>query len=495
LKTQAFWLWIFKETFMSKAFDLFIIGAGPAGYVAAIRAAQLGMKVACLENMQGKDGKPTLGGTCLNIGCIPSKALLDSSYKYHEVLTSLSVHGIHTGEVQIDIPGMIARKDKVVKQLTGGIAQLFKANGVTHLTGIGTLLADKTVRVEDGQGNTVTYTARHIIIATGSSPVEIPVARIDQEYMVDSSGALEFQQVPKRLCVIGAGVIGLELGSVWSRLGAEVVLLEALPEFLPATDSQIAREAFKLLTKKQGLDIRLGCRVTSTEIEHSSVKVSFTDGEGEAHSEVFDKVVVCVGRKPNSHTVLGEGCGLMTDERGFIQVDEYCQTSQEGIYAIGDVVRGPMLAHKGSEEGVMVAERIAGQLSCINYDLIPSVIYTHPEVAAIGKTEKQLKEEGVEYNTGMFPFAASGRALAANDSDGLVKILADKHSDRILGAHIIGAAAADLVQEIGIAMEFGASAEDLALMVFGHPTLSEAVHEAALDLRGHAIHKVSRQKK
>jgi len=479
---------------MSETFDVIVIGAGPAGYVAAIRAAQLGMKVACVENMQGKSGKATLGGTCLNVGCIPSKALLDSSYKFHE-LHSIQAHGIAVKDIAMDIPAMLSRKDKIVSQLTGGISQLFKANGVTHLVGRGRLLAGKQVEVTDESGNKSLYDAHQVIIATGSSPIAISAAPVDNKFIVDSTGALEFSDVPKRLCVIGAGVIGLELGSVWARLGASVVLLEALDKFLSAADNQISKEAFKLFTKQQNLDIRLNCRVMATQVNQTDVVVSYIDGEGKETTEVFDKVIVCVGRRPNSKDIFSNDSGITINERGFINVDDYCATPVPGIYAAGDVVRGPMLAHKAMEEGVMVAERIAGQLTAMNYQYITSVIYTHPEIAWVGKTEEQLSQEATEYNVGMFPFVANGRALAANDTTGLVKIIADKSTDRILGAHIIGASAADLVQQVAIAMEFGSTAEDLGSMVFGHPTLSEVVHEAALDVHGHAVHKVGRKRK
>jgi dihydrolipoamide dehydrogenase len=481
-----------------KKFDVIVIGAGPAGYVASIRCAQLGMKVACVEKMQNREGKPTLGGTCLNVGCIPSKALLDSSWKFHEAKFALNVHGITVQDVAIDVPAMIARKDGIVKQLTGGIAQLFKANGVTHLAGSGKLLANKQVEVTATDGSKTIYEAAQVVIATGSSPVQIPVAVVDQNRIVDSTGALEFSGVPKRLGIIGAGVIGLELGSVWSRLGSQVVLLEALDKFLPMMDNQISKDAFKLLSK-QGLDVRLNARVTGATVAGNKVQVRYTSGAADAEkteiTEDFDKLIVCVGRKPNSKEVLSADCGVTVNERGFIDVNEYCATAQPGIYACGDVVRGPMLAHKGMEEGVMVAERIAGQQTQINYDVITNVIYTHPEIAAVGKTEEQLKADGVEYNSGMFPFVANGRALAANETTGLVKILADAKTDRILGAHIIGASAADLIQQVAIAMEFGSTAEDLGMMVFGHPTLSEAVHEAALDVHGHAVHKAGRKRK
>ncbi|HSC75058.1 MAG TPA: dihydrolipoyl dehydrogenase [Pseudomonadales bacterium] len=478
---------------MREKFDVIFIGAGPGGYVGAIRAAQLGLKVACIEKMKGKDGKATLGGTCLNIGCIPSKALLDSSYKYHEAKESLAVHGISTKDVAIDIPKMISRKDDIVKQLTSGISQLFKANGVTHIKGTGKLLAQKTVAVLDDTGAETLYTADNIVLATGSSPIDIPIAKQDGEYIVDSTGALEFSSAPKRLGIIGAGVIGLELGSVWKRLGSEVVLLEAMESFLPAMDQFIAKETKKTLGR-QGLDIRLGCRVLSAEVKNSMVEVRFSDKEGSEQTEQFDRLIVCVGRKPNTEKLFTADSGVTLDEKGRITVDDHCAAAP-GIWAIGDLVRGPMLAHKASEEGVMVAERIAGHKAQMNYNVIPSVIYTHPEVAAVGQTEEQAKTTGKEYKVGMFPFAASGRALAANDTTGLVKLIADTETDRILGCHIVGASAADLVQQVAIAMEFGATAEDIGTMVFGHPTLSEAVHEAALAVNGHAIHVANKKKR
>ncbi|HUH37985.1 MAG TPA: dihydrolipoyl dehydrogenase [Spongiibacteraceae bacterium] len=474
-------------------YDVVVIGAGPAGYVAAIRAAQLGMSVACIEKGVNKFDKPMWGGTCLNVGCIPSKALLDTSQKYADAQHEFSVHGIKTGKVSIDVPAMIARKDAVVKQLTGGISSLFKANGVTPIEGDAKVLAGKRVEVTTADGKTEILDAGSVVIAAGSRPTEIPPAPVDQKHIVDSTGALEFQAVPKRLGVIGAGVIGLELGSVWVRLGAEVVVLEALDDFLPAVDRQLAREAQKIFTA-QGLDIRLGARVTGSEVKKDKVTVTYSDKDGDKQ-EVFDRLIVAVGRRPNSEGLLAPDCGVNLDERGFIFVNEHCETDAPGIYAVGDIVRGPMLAHKGSEEGIMVVERIAGKKTAVNYALIPNVIYTHPEVAWVGRNEEQLKKEGVPFNVGVFPFAASGRALAANDSTGMVKLIAHAETDRILGCHIIGAAAADLVQQVVIAMEFGSSAEDLGLTVFGHPTLSEAVHEAALAVAGHAIHIANRKKR
>ena len=478
---------------MSDKYDVVVIGAGPAGYVAAIKAAQLGLSTACVEQWLDDKGKVRLGGTCLNVGCIPSKALLDSSHKYHEAKADFAVHGIGVGETTIDVPAMIQRKGKIVDQLTGGIAGLFKHNGVTAVSGTGKVLSGTRVEVTDKDGNVQVLEAGNIIIAAGSVPINIPPAPVDGELIVDSTGALEFQEVPERLGVIGAGVIGLELGSVWGRLGAEVVVLEALEDFLPMMDQQIAKETGKIL-KKQGLDIRLGARVTGSEIKDGKVHVAYSSADGE-HTEVFDKLIVAVGRRPRSEELFSSDSGVTLDERGFIFVNDHCETEAPRVYAIGDVVRGPMLAHKGSEEGVMVAERIAGKPAQMNYDCIPSVIYTHPEVAAVGKTEQELKAEGVPYKAGTFPFVASGRALAANDSDGLVKMLAHEETDRILGCHIVGPSAADLVQQVVIAMEFGSSAEDLALTVFGHPTLSEAVHEAALAVDGHAIHIANRKKR
>jgi len=477
---------------MSQKFDVIVIGAGPGGYVAAIKAAQLGLKTAVIEKYKGKEGKTALGGTCLNVGCIPSKALLDSSYKFHEAHESFKLHGISTGEVGMDVPTMVARKDQIVKNLTGGVAALIKANGVTLFEGHGKLLAGKKVEVTAADGSTQVLDAENVILASGSKPVEIPPAPVDQDVIVDSTGALDFQSVPGKLGVIGAGVIGLELSSVWARLGTEVTVLEAMDKFLPAVDDQVAKEAQKILTK-QGLKIMLGARVTGTEVKGKQVTVKFTDSEGEKEL-TFDKLIVAVGRRPVTTDLLAADSGVTMDERGFIYVDDYCATSVPGVYAIGDVVRGAMLAHKASEEGVMVAERIAGHKAQMNYDLIPAVIYTHPEIATVGKTEQTLKAEGVAVNVGVFPFAASGRAMAANDTAGFVKVIADAKTDRVLGVHVIGPSAAELVQQGAIAMEFGSSAEDLGMMVFSHPALSEALHEAALAVSGHAIHIANRKK-
>lgn len=474
-------------------YDVVVMGAGPGGYVAAIRAAQLGLKTLCIEKGKNKFGKPFFGGTCLNVGCIPSKALLDSSHKFADVKHSFATHGIKTGDVSIDVAAMIQRKDEIVKQLTGGISGLFKANGVDAMEGAGKVLSGKRVEVTKADGSSEIIEADHIVIAAGSVPTQIPPAPVDQEIIVDSTGALEFTAVPQRLGVIGAGVIGLELGSVWARLGAKVVVLEALEEFLPMVDRQIAKDAEKTL-RKQGLDIRLGARLTAAAVKKKEVTVSYSDAAGEK-TETFDKLIVAVGRRPQSQNLLAADSGVKLDERGFIFVNEYCETEMPGIYAVGDIVRGPMLAHKGMEEGVMVAERIAGKKVAMNYELIPSVIYTHPEVAWVGKNEEQLKAEGIAYNVGVFPFAASGRALAAGEVGGMVKVIAHAETDRLLGAHIIGPSAAELVQQVAIAMEFGSTAEDIELMVFGHPTLSEAVHEAALAVHNHAIHMPNRKPK
>ena len=478
---------------MSNEFNVIVIGSGPAGYVCAIRCAQLGLSTAVIEQNVGEKSQPLLGGTCLNVGCIPSKALLDSSHRYAEAAGHLGEHGIQVAGVALDIPGMMARKDKIVSQLTGGVSGLLKANGVTVITGAAVLNAGRRVEVTSADGQANTYTAEHVVLAAGSEPAAIPPAPVDNDRVVDSTGALCFEAVPTRLGVIGAGVIGLELGSVWARLGAEVVMLEAMDQFLPNMDEQIASESAKIFAK-QGLDIRLGARVTDVAVEASHVTVTYAQGDS-AHTEEFDRLIVAVGRTPRTGKLFSADSGVTVDERGFIFVNEFCATEAPGVWAIGDIVRGPMLAHKGSEEGVMVAERIHGKSAQLNYDVIPSIIYTHPEVAAVGKTEQELKSEGIDYKSGTFPFAAIGRALASGETEGMVKILSDVNSDQILGAHVVGPAAADLVQQIVIAIEMAASTEDLQLMVFGHPTMSEAVHEAALAVDGRAIHMVNRPKR
>ena len=478
---------------MSTHFDVIVIGSGPAGYVCAIKCAQLGMSTAVIEQATDAKGRPELGGTCLNVGCIPSKALLDSSHRYAEATQHMAEHGIGVSEVSLSVADMMARKEKIVAQLTGGVSGLLKHNGVQVITGAATLGSARQVEVTESDAQKTVYTADNVVLAAGSEPIEIPPAPVDGDKVVDSTGALCFDAVPGRLGVIGAGVIGLELGSVWARLGAEVVVLEAMDTFLPNMDEQIAKESAKIFTK-QGLDIRLGARVTGSDVSETGVTVAYSHN-GEDHAETFDKLIVAVGRRPRTDKLFSADSGVTVDERGFVFVNEYCATEAPGVWAIGDIVRGPMLAHKGSEEGVMVAERIHGKSAQLNYEVVPSIIYTHPEVAAVGKTERELRAEAVDIKVGTFPFAAIGRALASGETEGLVKIIADADSDQILGAHVVGPSAADLVQQIVIAMEMAASTEDLQLMVFGHPTMSEAVHEAALAVDGRAIHMVNRPKR
>jgi dihydrolipoamide dehydrogenase len=474
---------------MSDKFDVIIIGAGPAGYVCAIRCAQLGLKTACIDASRGKDGKQALGGACLNVGCIPSKALLDSSKQFWNLTQHLDVHGITAKDPKIDVKTMIGRKDKVVKQLTGGIAILFKANKITSFFGTGKLLKGNQVEVSNFDGSKQTIEAANVIIASGSVPIELPFAKFDNKYIIDNTGALDLDAVPKRLGVIGAGVIGLELGSVWRRLGAEVTVIEALPDFLGVADADIAKAAAREF-KKQGLDIHLGAKVSRAEIKKNAVEVTYGDKDGE-HKITVDKLLVAVGRRAYTESVLGEGTGVKVDPRGRVEVDEHCWTGVDGIWAIGDCVRGPMLAHKGEEEGVMVAELIAGRAGHVDYDVIPSVVYTEPEIAWAGKTEQQCKDEGIPYKTGSFPFAANGRALAINEGVGLVKFIAHAETDRILGVHMIGPEVSELIAEGVVAMEFKGSSEDLARIVHAHPTLSEVVHEAALAVDKRAIHKAN----
>jgi len=470
-----------------KKFDVLVIGAGPAGYVSAIRCAQLGKTTACVDAWVGKDGKPALGGTCLNVGCIPSKAWLESSEYYHEVTHNLGVHGIKAGEVTLDVAAMAARKDKIVASLTKGVESLFKKNKVTWIAGKARMLPGQKVEVTPSAGGEPeTIEAEHIIIATGSSPRHIPNVQIDDKRIFESAGALDFTSVPRKLVVIGAGVIGLELGSVWKRLGSEVILLEAMDTFLAMADDQIADEARKEF-KRQGLDIRLGTRVLSATTRDDSVVVKYQDEAGD-HSLECDKVIVSVGRKPMLQWLGAAEVGLELDERGYIHVDEFCSTNLPNVYAIGDVVRGPMLAHKGSEEGVMVAERIAGEETRVNHDTIPWVIYTAPEIAWVGKTEKQLKAAARKFKTGVFPLAASGRAKAMGITSGLVKVIADAKTDRILGVHMIAPGASELIAEAVVAMEFAASAEDLSRIVHAHPSISESLHEAALAVHDRALH-------
>ncbi len=472
--------------------DVLVIGSGPAGYVCAIRAAQHNLKVACIEKWT-TDNQVKLGGTCLNVGCIPSKALLDSSHRYHDAKNHFKEHGMSFKELSLDLKAMMMRKEGIVSKLTGGVSGLLQANKVTVITGSAQVMADKKVAVTAQDGTVATYQADHIVIATGSVPIDIPPAKVDDQWIVNSTGALDFDRIPERLGVIGAGVIGLELGSVWSRLGSAVTIFEASPDFLMMADKQLATAALKSF-KKQGLDIRLGSQVKSSKIQNKSVELTYVDDQAKEQKASFDRVIVAVGRRPYTDNLLHEKSGIQLDEKGFVMVNEQCMTSVSGIYAIGDVVRGPMLAHKGSEEGVMVADLIAKKPGHMNYDLIPSVIYTHPEVAWAGQTEETLKALGEAYKVGVFPFAASGRALASGDTEGFVKIIASEATDRVLGIHIMGPNAADLVQQGVIAMEFVASSEDLALTIFAHPTVSEAVHEAALAVNNMAIHAMNRKK-
>ncbi|MGD8346258.1 MAG: dihydrolipoyl dehydrogenase [Lysobacterales bacterium] len=475
---------------MSEKYDVIVIGGGPGGYVAAIRAAQLGLKTACIDKFTGKDGKPAPGGTCLNVGCIPSKSLLDSSKHYHHLQNDYKEHGIRASKVTMDVPTMIARKDGVVKKLTGGVLQLLKANKVTFYHGTGQLGAGRRVTVTPADGGEAReISAENVILASGSVPIQIPNVTCDGEHIVDNVGALDFDTVPETLGVIGAGVIGLELGSVWNRLGSKVTLLEALPDFLAMTDVDIAKQAARVF-KRQKLDIRLGAFVQGAEVKKGKVHVS-VEIKGKAEEMVFDRLLVSVGRKAYTEGLLAGDSGVQLDERGRIEVDDLSRTSAPGVWAIGDSVRGPMLAHKASEEGVAVAELIAGKHAEIHFDTVPWVVYTDPEIAWVGQTEQQLKEQGVPYKAGSFPFAANGRALAGGNGDGLVKMLAHEETDAILGVHIIGANASELIAECVVAMEFQGCSEDIARIVHAHPTLSEAVHEAALHLDSRAIHRAN----
>lgn len=474
---------------MSETFDVLVIGGGPGGYVAAIRAAQLGMKTACADMRKNARGKPAFGGTCLNIGCIPSKALLESSYNYARASHHFAEHGVVVSGVKANLQTMQARKEKVVATLVGGIDGLFKKNKVAPLGGKARLVSlgdECEAEVDLGGGKKETVRARNVVLATGSVPRDIPAAPLDGKNIVDSEGALAFSAVPKKLGVVGAGVIGLELGSVWRRLGAEVRVLEALPEFLGAADADIAAAALKIF-KKQGLEIEVGAKVVSAKSSAKGVAAEWEDAKGGKHSEKFDKLIVAVGRVPYADGLNAEGVGLET-EGGRIKVDAHCRTSRGNVFAIGDVVRGPMLAHKAEDEGAMVAELIAGQKPEVAYDCIPWVIYTHPEIAWAGKTERELQGAGVKYRKGSFPFLANGRARGLGETDGMVKILADAESDRILGVHILGAAASDMIAEGVLAMEMMASSEDIARTCHAHPTLSEVFREAALAVDGRAIH-------
>jgi dihydrolipoamide dehydrogenase len=473
---------------MAKRFDVLVIGGGPAGYVAAIRAAQLGLATACVESQSYADpkGEVRLGGTCLNVGCIPSKALLQSSEMVDQAQHAFVMHGITAENVKVDIAAMMRRKDSIVTQLTGGIRGLFKKNKVTLLAGHGQFAGrEEELWQVDVAGERIE--AKHVIVATGSKPRPLPGITVDNVLVCDNAGALSFGSVPKRLGVIGAGVIGLELGSVWKRLGADVTILEALPEFLSLADPAVAKEAWKVLTQKQGLNVQLGVRITEVTQGKSGVRVSYEAGD-ESRTLECDKLIVSVGRVPTTDGLAADNVGLQLDERGYIVVDEHCRTNLDNVWAVGDVVPGPMLAHKGMEEGVMVAECIAGQKGHVNYDAIPWVIYTHPEIAWVGKTETQLKNAGIEYRAGQIPFLANGRALGQGDTSGFIKMLACAKTDRILGVHVIGTNASELIAEAVVAMEFGAAAEDLARICHAHPTLSEVMHEAALAVEKRALH-------
>jgi dihydrolipoamide dehydrogenase len=475
---------------MSEIYDVIVIGAGPAGYPAAIRAGQNKLKVACVDEWKNTDGSFAFGGTCLNAGCIPSKALLESSELFQRAKEEFSVHGIKIGGLTLDLAAMQKRRASVVKTMTGGITALFKANGVVGIQGHGRLLPGNKVLVTAADGTEKTLEAKHVVLASGSVPVRLKNVPHDGKYIVDSWNALEFDAVPARLGVIGAGVIGLELGSVWRRLGSEVTVLEALEQFLPIADGAIAKEAQRHF-KKQGLDIKLGAMVSSATVSGSVVDVVYSDAKGE-HALQVDQLVVAVGRRPFTQGLLAEGTGVRLDERGFIQVDEHCRTDVANVWAIGDVVRGPMLAHKGKEEGVMVADLIAGRFAEVNYKVIPSVIYTAPEIAWVGQTEEQVKASGRPYKVGTFPFSASGRARAMEAAQGLAKIVSAKDDDEVLGIHVIGPMAGELISEAVLAMEYSASTEDIQRTIHAHPTLSEAIHEAALAVDKKAIDSINR---
>jgi dihydrolipoamide dehydrogenase len=470
---------------MADRYDVIVIGGGPGGYPAAIRAAQNKLSVACIDGWKNRDGSYAFGGTCLNAGCIPSKALLESSELYHRAAHEFKTHGIGVGTLQMDVAAMQKRKVGIVKGMTVGISGLLKANGVVALQGHGKLLAGNKVEYTAADGSKNVLEAGNVILASGSVPIDLKAMAQDGKHIVDSWGALEFETVPARLGVIGAGVIGLELGSVWQRLGAKVTVLEAADDFLPMADRALAAEALKQL-RKQGLDIKLGAKVSAASVAAGEVSVKFTDAQGDQAAK-FDRLVVAVGRRPYTQDLLGEGTGVELDTRGFIVVDERCRTAVANVYAVGDCVRGPMLAHKAKEEGVMVADLVAGLYGHTNYDVVPSVIYTAPELAWVGQTEAQARDAGINVKIGSFPFAASGRARAMEASGGFTKVVADADTDRLLGVHIIGPMAGELIGEACLALEYNASTEDLQRTMHAHPTLSEAVHEAALAADKRAI--------
>jgi dihydrolipoamide dehydrogenase len=457
-----------------KSFDVVVIGGGPGGYIAAIRAAQLGMSVACIDEWKGADGKPAPGGTCTNVGCIPSKALLQSSENFEQAGHHFAEHGVKVKGLELDLAQMMKRKDKVVKSNNDGIVYLFKKNKVAFFHGRGSFGASPS---EIKVGSEV-LGAKHVIVATGSSPRALPGAEFDEKLVLSNTGALAMGEVPKRLGVIGAGIIGLEMGSVWRRLGAEVTILEALPALLGIVDEAIAKEAGKVFAR-QGLKIELGVKIVSID-KKKNVKVQYTASDSSSKTLECDRLVVSIGRVPNTEGLNAGGVGLKLDERGFVAVNDECRTSLPNVWAIGDVVRGPMLAHKAEEEGVVVAERIAGQKPHLDFNTIPSVIYTSPEIAWVGKTEQQLKAAGVEYRSGVFPFSANARARALGDTTGFVKVLAHATTDEVLGVHIMGPFAGELIAEAVLAMEFRASAEDIGMICHAHPSLSEALKDAAL---------------
>jgi len=467
---------------MSTSYDLIVIGGGPGGYVAAIRAAQLGLHVACVEKREN------LGGTCLNIGCIPSKALLSSSEKFTEAEHALAAHGVKVSGVKLDLPAMMARKDTVVADNIKGVDFLFKKNKIDRYHGAGRIAAPGKVEVTPNKGDAQTLDTRAILIATGSDSMPLPGVEIDEERIVTSTGALSLGQVPKHLVVVGAGYIGLEMGSVWGRLGAKVTVVEFLDRITPGMDGEVAKH-FQRILKKQGFEFRLGAKVTGAEKLKTKIKLSLEPAAGGGEETLdCDVVLVAIGRRPYTQGLGLEALGVDTDNRGFITVDAHYQTNVEGVFAIGDCVPGPMLAHKAEDEGVACAEIIAGETGHVNYDAIPAIVYTWPEVASVGQTEEQLKDADIDYKVGKFPFSANGRARASNNTDGFVKLLADANSDQVLGAHIIGPDAGTLIHEIVVGMEFGAAAEDIARTCHGHPTLSEAVKEAALAVAGRTIH-------
>lgn len=485
---------------MSEIVDVVVIGGGPGGYVAAIRCAQLGLNTVCIDDWKNPKGKASLGGTCLNVGCIPSKALLESTEQFYKIKHRSAAHGIKVEGISVDVPAMIARKDKIVTTFTAGIASLFRKNKVKSLHGLGKLLNrdddKKTWRIElKSKDDTQTIEAKYVIVATGSVPRQLPMIEVDNKQVLDNTGALSLSETPERLGVIGAGVIGLEMGSVWRRLGSDVTILEAMPDFLMAADEQIAKEAKKIFSKEPGLKIQTGVEINSVKSNDKNVTVSYQDADNNSQQLEVDKLIVAVGRVPNTSGIGVDENSLTLDERGFVDVDKYCRTNLTNVFAVGDVVRGPMLAHKASEEGIAVAEAIAeieknsgAKFESVSFNTIPWVIYTSPEIAWVGKNEQELKKAGIAYKVGQFPFIANGRARALNEASGFVKVLADAESDRVLGVHMIGPYVSELISEAVMAMEFFACSEDIARIVHAHPSLSEVLHEAALGADDRALH-------